>query len=96
MDNTGAKSFLFEKAVIIGDASASKSEMTFGKRLEDLSKEEVEDIMSEMSSAKNSSKLPKTGSLEVLLSQYLETSDYSQVNNILNVSNRKVYFVLHL
>lgn len=48
------------------------------------------DIMSEMNNAKNSSKLPKTGSLEVLLSQYLETSDFTQIDNILNVNDRKV------
>ena len=49
--------------------------------------------MSEMNNAKNSSKLPKTGSLEVLLSQYLETSDFTQIDNILNVNDRKVWFL---
>ena len=92
MDNAGVNSILLGFALNVDDASAPKSGVSLGKRLESLGKEEVVDIMSEMNNAKNSSKLPKTGSLEVLLSQYLETSDFTQIDNILNVNDRKVHF----
>lgn len=91
MDTAGVNSILFGFAINVDDASAPKSGVSLGKRLESLGKEEVVDIMSEMNNAKNSSKLPKTGSLEVLLSQYLETSDFTQIDNILNVNDRKVH-----
>lgn len=91
VDTAGVNSILFGFAINVDDASAPKSGVSLGKRLESLGKEEVVDIMSEMNNAKNSSKLPKTGSLEVLLSQYLETSDFTQIDNILNVNDRKVH-----
>ena len=94
VDNTGAKSISSGTDVSVGDASVPKSEVSLGKRLESLGKEEVVDIMSEMNSSENSSKLPQIGSLEVLLSQYLEANDYTQIDNILNVNDRKVYFLI--
>ena len=90
-DNAGVNSILFGFALNVDDAPAPKSGVSLGKRLESLGKEEVVDIMSEMNNAKKSNTLPKTGSLEVLLSQYLETSDFTQIDNILNVNDRKVH-----
>lgn len=48
--------------------------------------------MQEMAEMKVQKKLPKTGSLEVLLSQYLETGDYNQIENVLNVEDKRVRF----
>lgn len=62
-----------------------------GKRLESLESESDEDIMQEMVETKVQKKLPKSGSLEVLLSQYLETGDYNQIENVLNVDDKRVH-----
>lgn len=61
-----------------------------GKRLEGLDSDDEQDIMQEMADTKIQKQLPKTGSLEVLLSQYLETGDYLQIENVLNVDDKKV------
>lgn len=50
--------------------------------------------MQEMKEMKTKPSLPKTGSLEVLLSQYLETGDYVQIDNVLNVDDKKVCIII--
>lgn len=73
----------------IGDSEKVLS-VPLGKRLESLDSDDEQDIMQEMADTKIQKQLPKTGSLEVLLSQYLETGDYLQIENVLNVDDKKV------
>ena len=43
-----------------------------------------------MQSQKKLKKMPKTGSMEVLLSQYLQTNDYNQIDNVLTIHDERV------
>ena len=70
--------------------SEKLSSVPLGKRLEELESESEEDIMVEMNETRPQKKLPKTGSLEVLLSQYLDTGDFNQIENVLNVDDARV------
>ena len=54
--------------------------------------EEVDDIMEEMRSTKKAKKMPKTGSMEVLLTQYLTTNDYYQIDNVLSNHDQHVVY----
>ena len=69
--------------------SASRSGITFGKRLEAMETEEVVDVMSEMKTQKKPKELPKAGSQEVLISQYLESGNYFHMDSIINATSRK-------
>ena len=75
------------------DTSGNTKSIPLGKRLENLDSESEDDIMQEMTEMKIQKKLPKTGSLEVLLSQYLETGDYNQIENVLNVEDKRVRLI---
>ena len=77
-------------AYLVGGDSTSRSVISFGKRLEAMETEEVVDIMSEMNTQKKPKELPKAGSREVLLSQYLESGNYDQIGSVINAVNRKV------
>ena len=74
----------------VGGDSASRSGITFGKRLEAMETEEVVDVMSEMKTQKKPKELPKAGSQEVLISQYLESGNYFHMDSIINATSRKV------
>ena len=50
----------------------------------------MDDIMEEMRSTKKAKKMPKTGSMEVLLTQYLMTNDYYQIDNVLSNHDQHV------
>ena len=52
--------------------------------------EDVTDIMKEMRWKKKEKKMPKTGSMEVLLTQYLTTNDYYQIDNVLMMRDQHV------
>lgn len=75
---------------LVGGDSASRSGITFGKRLEAMETEEVVDVMTEMITEKKPKELPKAGSLEVLISQYLDSGNYFQMESIINATSRKV------
>lgn len=66
------------------------STIPLGKRLESLEPDEPTDVLSEMQSQKKLKKMPKTGSMEVLLSQYLQTNDYNQIDNVLTIHDERV------
>lgn len=79
------------------DDSEAVSGISLGKRLEFLESDEPTDIMSEIQSQKKPKKMPKTGSMEVLLSQYLQTNDYNQIDNVLTIDDGRVGLsVVHL
>lgn len=63
------------------DKADSTSKLSLGKRLESLEVEETTDVMKEMSMEKPKA-LPKTGSLDVILTQIIETNDYDQFAKI--------------
>ena len=74
---------------IVGE-SKDISEIPLGKRIESFESEESSDVMTEMRTQKKVKKTPKTGSMEVLLSQYIETNDYSQIDNVLSIEDERV------
>ena len=66
------------------------SSIPLGKRLESLEIENKEDIMKEMKETTKKKVLPKSRSMEVILTQYLETGDYSQIDRIINAKDKNV------
>ena len=68
--------------VMVIDKADSTSKLSLGKRLESLEVEETTDVMKEMSMEEKPKALPKTGSLDVILTQIIETNDYDQFAKI--------------
>ena len=77
------------ETMVVGE-SKDVSEIPLGKRIESFESEESSDVMTEMRTQKKVKKTPKTGSMEVLLSQYIETNDYSQIDNALSIDDERV------
>lgn len=59
-----------------------------GKAFRITEDEETSDVMKEMSMEEKPKALPKTGSLDVILTQIIETNDYDQFAKI-SISNKQ-------